>query len=571
MAEDAYLLDEAGEGQGEAGPSSVDVIEEFWASRKVLTHVREFARARRAGPWGVLGVILARTVAAVPPTVTLPPVVGGRMSLNLFTALVGPSGGGKGACEGSARDAVVCSYDPHGLTMVDIEEFPLGSGEGIARTFRPAGIDDQELNSRDRAIFGAPEIDTVAALFSRSGSTLEGELRKLYSGEQIGFNNARKETRTVVAGHSYRACFVVGVQPLRAQALLGGADGGTPQRFLWMPVTDPDAPDTAPTEPAQWVVRMPRPNWKPGDLVIPDEAREAIDTARLVRLRGRDGEPDALDGHALLTRVKVAAALMALDGRTEVSEEDWYLAGVVMAMSNHTRARVQAASREQVRRANHARALASAERDEVIGDRKFQRACDRILYWLDKGSLPRSELHRKLKVDIRDNFGPAIAELMERGDVVELETDGKTVYARKQGHEGHDTEKPMSSSDNKCVPEGHGGGTRDTTAVAVQGHVSLHSVPTETPVTSTEGGVSRVSRVPGPVHGAAVERARGKAIQLLSAHDEMSAREMRRNLSRETRPGLAAALESLATEGMIATRPEGDRTLYRLASGSGAA
>ncbi|MEU7763881.1 hypothetical protein AB0B25_01980 [Nocardia sp. NPDC049190] len=398
------------------------MVEEFWTSRDVLAHIRDFARARRAGPWGTLGVALARAVAAVPPTVTLPATVGGRMSLNLFAALAAPSGGGKGACEAAARDAVACSEDPTGLRVVEIPEYPLGSGEGIARTFRPAGVDDDEPNREDRALFSAPEVDTLTALFARSGSTLEGELRKLYSGETIGFNNAQKATRTVVPAHSYRACLMVGVQPLRAGALLDGADGGTPQRFLWLPVTDPDAPDEAPKDPGQWVVRMPQPTWAPGSLVIPDVAHAAIDSARLARLRGEPEDGSNLDGHALLTRLKVAAALMILDGRSVMNDDDWFKAGVVMAVSTSTRAGVQRAAAEQSRKANQARALAAAEREEAIADRKLQRARDAIIRWLERaGEHSNRELARRLKTDIREWLDPALAELEDEGIVLTSE------------------------------------------------------------------------------------------------------------------------------------------------------
>ncbi|WP_174555222.1 hypothetical protein [Nocardia anaemiae] len=406
---------------------AMDLVEEFWNSREVLRHIRAYARARRAGPWGTLGVAMVRTVTAIPHTVTLPPLVGGKMSLNLFVALVGSSGGGKGTCEAAGRDALACSYDPTMRNLVDIEEFPLGSGEGIARTFRSAGLADEEPNDRGHALFNAPEVDTLAALMERSGATLEGELRKLYSGESVGFNNAGKATRSVVRAHSYRACLIVGVQPLRAKTLLDGADGGTPQRLLWLPVIDEDAPDRQPEAPAQWVVKMPHPIWTPGDLAVPDRARQAIDTARLARLRGQTDDSHALDGHALLSQLKVAAALMALEGRTAIDDEDWELSQIVMAVSNATRRQIQKATAAAAQRTNKARALAVAERDEIVGNSKFERACDRVLYWLKKGPAVRTELRRKLKADIRENYDAAVAELIDRNIVCEHKVDGKPV------------------------------------------------------------------------------------------------------------------------------------------------
>ncbi|MGN2640950.1 hypothetical protein ACTD5D_33225 [Nocardia takedensis] len=500
---------------------------------------------------------------------TLPPVVGGRMSLNLFAALVGPSGSGKGACESAARDAVVCSYDRTGQLPVVVEEFPVGSGEGIARTFRPAGLPDEEPNPRDRALFIAPEVDTLAALTERSGATLEAELRKLYSGESIGFNNAGKLTRSVVAAHSYRACLTLGVQPLRAQALLDGADGGTPQRITWLPVIDEDAPDTAPSEPEVWTVHMS--DWRPGSLDIPERARRAIDDARLTRLRGRTDE-NALDGHALLSRLKIAAALAVLDGRTAVADDDWNLAGVVVAVSNATRRKVQAAAAEQVQRANKARALAAAERDRHVAEHKGARACDRILHWLDQGPLMRSDLRRKLKVDVRDSFDSAIAELIDRGEVFETRDGHKTVYSRTP--EGHGTRGTRATSTGPEQRE-HGDsdgtprGTRVPVAVVASVPVSPGRVPPLPPHNPSPdpAEVVRVPRVPVSLgqNADTADRAAVKVRQLLMRKPELTAREMRRTLSAETRPGLAAALESLAAEGVLVSREDGPKVLYRLA------
>ena len=77
-----------------------------------------------------------------------------------------------------------------------------------------------------------------------------------------------------------------------------------------------------------------RPQWSATSSRSVDLAATTIDTARVARARG-DG--DALDGHALLCRLKVAAVLGILEGRGEVNEEDWSLAGVIAAKSERTR------------------------------------------------------------------------------------------------------------------------------------------------------------------------------------------------------------------------------------------
>jgi len=214
------------------------VSDEFCSARPILEHVRDFARGRRVSPFSVLGVTLVRATCQIPPHVALPPLVGGPAAPNLLLALVGPSGAGKGASEHAARDAIAYT----GLAALDsVPELPVGSGEGIARTFAENGAETIHT-----AIFTAPEIDGLAALMRRQGATLESVVRQMFTGEALGFANARKETRVIVRRLSYRAGLIVGVQPLRAGALLTGADGGTPQRFVWFPVLDQDMPEQRP-------------------------------------------------------------------------------------------------------------------------------------------------------------------------------------------------------------------------------------------------------------------------------------------------------------------------------------
>ena len=54
-------------------------------------------------------------------------------------------------------------------------------------------------------------------------------------------------------------------------------------------------------------------------------SRAVIDKVRLDQLRSGNGH--TLDSHSLLARLKVAAALGLLDGRIEVNDDDWQLAG----------------------------------------------------------------------------------------------------------------------------------------------------------------------------------------------------------------------------------------------------
>ena len=363
-----------------------NVREHFWKTRPILTHIQQFARARLVAPWATLGAVLAHVVAATPPKVQLPATIGSEASLNLFVGLVGAAGAAKGASEKAARRAV-------DLDVRRAPVYPLGSGEGISHMFMRNKGGEAELHNA-AAVITITEIDTLASLKGRQASTIMPQLRQAAMGEQLGFFYVDETKRLMVPEHKYRLCLLAGIQPKRSGVLLSEdeIDGGTPQRFVWLSCDDPDAPDDDPEEPTP--ILWEAPNWSnlptigSGDdarkvMPICDAARATIVAARKARRRG-DGE--ALDGHALLTRLKVAAALAILDGRTSVTDDDWELAGAVMAESDEQRARCQRALQEMNRAQNHRTGEAEAHRTLVIEERveaeKLKRTVERVRRYL---------------------------------------------------------------------------------------------------------------------------------------------------------------------------------------------
>jgi hypothetical protein len=407
--------------------------DEFWESREVLSRIRRTAQARLGGPWAALGVTLVRVLATVPPKVQLAPVIGGPASLNLFVALVGASGRGKGVAEAIARQAVWI-HDMDGNDVVPTA-VPIGSGEGIARTYRPAGADG--MTSRT-AIFTSHEVDTLSSLTGRTGSTLGAELRKMFSGEPLGFANANATTRCLVEAHSYRAGVTIGVQPLRSGPLLAAADGGLPQRFIWLPVSDVDAPDVEPELPAPW--ELLGADWGHADtpvlLELPDEAvTEMVEHRR--RVLREDPDVDPLDGHVLLVRAKVAAGLSILDGRSGISPEDWELASRVMEVSSAQRNLCQRVLDERSRHTRRAKAFDAAEHERMLCDSKFQQAKRAIMRRLEKlrddEAIPRHLLRTGMKSNLRADFDPAMIELISEGAVFRVQTERGEAYTTVQG------------------------------------------------------------------------------------------------------------------------------------------
>jgi hypothetical protein len=420
---------------------------EFWKARPVLAHLFAFSRARRVGPWAVLGATLARVVAATPPEVQFPPLIGGRASLNIMIGLVGPSGMGKDAAQKVATEAVAIQMPPFSV-------HPLGSGEGLSKMFmrhvKPTREDPhpeaQQYNRAELVTIG--EIDTFSAIANRQSSTLMPQIRQAAMGEQLGFFYSDETKRMMVPEHRYRLCLIAGIQPARSATLLDDADGGTPQRFVWLPAGDPDAPDLAPPEPTPmlWCT----PEWDRLEnrvygtqvarlLPLPPSAREAMDRARVQRLRQQG---DALDSHALLTRAKVAAGLAILDGMHLVSEEDWQLSGVVMAMSDHQRRLCQDTLSAAAANRNRGQAEAEASRAVVIKERTEEADVVIVVRWARRklaevGEASHSELRRRCPAARRPFFDEALDRLLSTGEVVGDEADyrgqRKIVYRLKEG------------------------------------------------------------------------------------------------------------------------------------------
>ncbi|MCZ4652700.1 bifunctional DNA primase/polymerase [Gordonia amicalis] len=378
--------------------ASIPDDEGFWSSRPSLQAIYAAALGRMVAPWGVLGAVLVRAMATVPYTVHLPPLIGGPGSLNTFLALVAPSGGGKGATSAVAGELVPL---PPEVGQVEV-----GSGEGLARQYlraatateRKAGACDEcgMVWMRRSVLYTASEVDSLAALGQRNAATLGAKLRATWSGEELGFAYAAIEKALRTGSHSYRAGLIVGVQPQRAGALLDEAAGGTPQRFVWVRVTDPrisrDRYDPTPITPLALPTGWPEGPWA---MPVPDVAVDAVLDAHVARQRG---EGEALDGHSLLCREKVMAALCVIDGRMEPNEEDWQLSGVVMAHSDAVRAEVAAELATADREAAAERGvLNGVERDAAAGseyDTKLDRVCAGVLRVVDRliaGGKPATE------------------------------------------------------------------------------------------------------------------------------------------------------------------------------------
>lgn len=405
---------------------SKDIERNFWDSRKILTHIHQSARARRVGPWPTLAATMMRFLCAVPPCVVLPPIVGGRVSLNSIAALVGRSGDGKGGAVGTSRDAVP-------LRTGELKPIKLGSGEGLSAAYVSWVPDETDTSKKKRMIlqqhttsvfFDVPEIDAVGAQASRGGATLMPELRCAYMGEGLGFQNRSQEARLHVYPQTYRMGVILGVQPERAMSLLSPNEvaAGTPQRVWWVSVLDRDAPDTAPDLPMEIMLEIPDENdltvVGPSllrDIPVCSKAVTEIDKNRLARMRGED---DALDGHILLCQEKAAVALALLESRWDIQDEDWDLARVFIAHSNMVRDQVQYDLRIADTRANVAVASKESQREDFKEGKALKRNTEWVLARLKKHTSQTSgELRVAMAYRERASLNSLLVMMVEAGQI----------------------------------------------------------------------------------------------------------------------------------------------------------
>lgn len=430
----------------------------FWEARAELAVIRDWARARLVSPWALLAEVSARVVAALPAGVMLPATVGSRVGAGLYALIVSPSGVGKSSAHGVAAEVLPVP----GLYCADLA----GTGEGVTDHFvewvkdgesgervegaQPSGGGRLCWRNRSVLLF-ADEIEAVAAMFERKGTTLASFMRAGWNSARYGFSYRDKAKRTFLPPLGYRVCATVGATPDLARVLLDRADDGTPQRWAFLPGTDPHMPaGPAVPEPGSSLAAWHPPVAPQHPVIIPESVREHIRQHHVRRHRG-EITIALLDAHANLSRLKWALALAALRegleprspaaGRYEVTEEDWRLAGVIMAKSDQVRGGLLEAARRKAEKDNAARGRSEGQRDvareDEADERRTDAAAGRIMERLMRNGewTPGGPLRNALSRPQREVFDDAIARLTEE-NLIESRETGRD----DSGHGGKGTE-----------------------------------------------------------------------------------------------------------------------------------
>lgn len=390
---------------GTASPLAADIAagaltlpDEFWRSRDSLQRIRQAAHARVRSGDVVLAGVLARLAAMVPRTLRADTGIGSPACLNLFTAIVGPSGSGKSSGVSVSRNIIKSERA--------LEEFPLGSGEGIAEAFMGEALEGTGQMAKDgsekqqkvrkqvryNALFHSDEGAALNKLIERAGSTVGETLRTAWSGETIGQKNGRAETTRSVPAGSYSCGLVIGYQPETVLPLLDDAAAGTPQRFLYVWAIDPTIPGRGERIPWPGEVVSPFPADVPTDMPAPgmlvpapklnedpitfageilDELYDLEHAKSTGTLPAEHPLRDEFRSQHTMLKIKVAALLALLESRRRVSPEDWRLAQIILDTSDTVRITLQklgaAAARDEARRADEAHARRAVMAHAAIG------------------------------------------------------------------------------------------------------------------------------------------------------------------------------------------------------------
>jgi hypothetical protein len=150
---------------------------------------------------------------------------------------------------------------------------------------------------------------------------------------------------------------------------------------------------------------------------VPDFVKNTIIENYIKRSQGKG---DALAGHRDLARLKVAAVLMWMDGRTEaINAEDWDLAGQIMAHSDLTRDQAQEYHNQQ--QAQRADAIAAnrgrraAIEDTAKESHLIDRTKEKILTILKHGRPMRKSdvIGSKMTASLRPVAENALDQLLK--------------------------------------------------------------------------------------------------------------------------------------------------------------
>lgn len=344
----------------------------FWPSRGYLAHIRHVANCKGQSPWPMLGWAIVRALHTVPYTVLYESQITDS-PLNSLVGISGPTGAGKTISANLVEKFLIFpDNDPRKVfSKTWTGRIPPGSGESMPDSyvsFLQSASDDEDPEdamfgySKDRlsdkhvwrhpnhaAVFFFDEVGMLESRSNRQGSTLVEFMTEAWSGSEFGRALANGKG-LVLPQNSYRFACVFNTQPKRAGVLFSkdAIASGFQGRFLWFDVTADVNRDLV-TDEHVAPIYIPYIDWTGVEKI---KALEIMNQAHLQhKWNAHDGLITESESHILLTQARVAVALAVLEGRVELSDEDWHLAEVVIQQSKTTREAIEEVLEEEYRRA----------------------------------------------------------------------------------------------------------------------------------------------------------------------------------------------------------------------------
>lgn len=398
--------------------------DEFWNSRESLQQIKDYAVSRFVSPYAVLAVTLCRIIVATPPHVVLPPTIGADYgSLNFGVVILGNPGSGKDAAFGAAKALVP-----------DIRDAPVtsvASGQAISALFGQRVQDDGRFR-------------------------LQAEVLSLFSGQQIGDYTKNKELSVTIPEHGYRTAVVISAQPSMMGMFEVGVGVGFQQRFLYVSAysdrlnvraldEDPVAlssltrfPYDTGLLPVDYPIEQMNRLYECGSYAkandsTPDSSHLekrpmrlppiAIAEMRADKIRvNREHGGDPRRAHGMFLRAKLSAAFRLLEDplSSEIMQEDWELAGMMMRYSR----RCYEENLQEYRNENLKRRADYKEEDELVREQVDMRSQlateERIMEVLSnspKPSVSKGELTRSLSKRQKASLDAALENLMASGKI----------------------------------------------------------------------------------------------------------------------------------------------------------
>lgn len=414
----------------------IEIEEEIdlWTQTPRLAHIAQAADNLGRNRLAMLAAVLIRVLARVDAGILLAGAqdgsVGSRAALNLGVALVGSSGQGKSTIQ-----------DQSGVLIPTpgVEGKP-STGQGLIQEYLRWDEDEQthHVISDPRRLFFFDEVDTLSASAADKTSTLMSEIRTMLTGGATGTANATAQRKRFLPARSYNFQMILNVQPSRAGGLLRDRDAGTPQRFIWVTVTDPE----------RAVRPKDRPEW-PGPLDWSDAflleyemgQREFVDMPQWLKdelleydyrvsQESMEGGEVSWAAHQNLLRLKVSAGIAFLHESPVVETEHVVLADQIIRDSM----KVQRACEAMIAKTSFNEQVAKVRGEdrvmETVGAEKVKRLIANAKKHLAAAPAEEWVNWRDLRPAHRDRveWGDRVWEALENDPTVEtqeVESRGK--------------------------------------------------------------------------------------------------------------------------------------------------